>query len=101
MISSSSSVVVTTTASRVAFVVNDPKNNDESMTKPRGYFADQFEVLLDFLVIGAVTKQRCYDRIEVITRHILTGPVQKYGGKRMDAYMHSSVEQVIMAFTFR
>lgn len=41
--SSSASVVVTTTASRVSFDVNDPQDNDEFMTKPRGYFADQFE----------------------------------------------------------
>lgn len=54
--SSSASVVVTTTASRVSFDVNDPQDNDEFMTKPRGYFADQFEVFHDFLVICAVTK---------------------------------------------
>ena len=51
--SPSASVVVTTTASRVAFDVNDTQDNDEPMTKPRGYFTDQFEVFHDPLLLAA------------------------------------------------
>lgn len=42
--SSSSSVVVTTTSLRVDFDTEDPQDSDDSLIKPRGYFADQFEV---------------------------------------------------------
>ncbi|RDB25008.1 Cysteine synthase 2 [Hypsizygus marmoreus] len=41
--SSSSSLVVTTTALHVGFDMEDPQDNEEFLTKPRGYFADQFE----------------------------------------------------------
>lgn len=41
--SSSSSVVVTTTSLRVNFDTEDHQNNEDYLTKPRGFFADQFE----------------------------------------------------------
>ncbi|KAF9462450.1 PALP-domain-containing protein [Collybia nuda] len=41
--SNSASVLVTTTASRVEFDMEDPHSKDEYLSKPRGYFADQFE----------------------------------------------------------
>ncbi|GLB37783.1 putative PALP-domain-containing protein [Lyophyllum shimeji] len=40
--SSTDSVLVSTTSSHVQFE-DDPKENEEFLTKPRGYFADQFE----------------------------------------------------------
>ncbi|KAG6831716.1 hypothetical protein H0H87_004267 [Tephrocybe sp. NHM501043] len=41
--SPTSSVVVTTTSLHVNFDTNDPEDEEDYLTKPRGFFADQFE----------------------------------------------------------
>ncbi|KAF8070786.1 tryptophan synthase beta subunit-like PLP-dependent enzyme [Lyophyllum atratum] len=41
--SNTSSVVVTTTSLHVNFDTEEPQDQDDFLTKPRGYFADQFE----------------------------------------------------------
>lgn len=38
------SVVVTTTSSDASSMSSNPKDNDDLVEKPRGFFADQFEV---------------------------------------------------------
>ncbi|KAG6833717.1 hypothetical protein C0991_005337, partial [Blastosporella zonata] len=41
--SPTSSIVVTTTSLHVDFDTNDPEDEEDYLTKPRGFFADQFE----------------------------------------------------------
>ena len=91
---SSASVVVTTTSSHVHAegAVDDPMDED-LLRKPRGFFADQFEVLNFDVQTGRQLCSRAH-RIVVILTHITKGLAQNSGAKLMVTSTHLYLEQV-------
>lgn len=83
MITGSPSVVVSTTSSHVRpeGTEDDPRNI-ELLTKPRGFFADQFEVCrqVAFRVLQFSLGQPC--RTKAILMHTTKELAQRYGDKR-------------------
>ena len=96
MITGSPSVVVSTTSSHVhpEGTENDPQDM-ELLTKPRGFFADQFEVrsrVRQVSVLWFSLGRRC--RTEVTLMHTTKGPVQRYGDKQTGNWTRSSRARV-------
>ena len=96
MITGSPSVVVSTTSSHVRpeGTENDPQDM-ELLTKPRGFFADQFEVrsrVRQVSVLRFSLGRRC--RTEVTLMHTTKGPVQRYGDKQTGNWTRSSRARV-------
>lgn len=91
MITGSPSVVVSTTSSHVRpeGTQNDPQDM-ELLTKPRGFFADQFEVGCRAAspITGVLLGHRC--RTGATLMHTLKGQVQRYGDKQTASWMRSS-----------
>lgn len=93
--------VVTSVASEdaVARSLNNHSLESELQSKPRGFFADQFEVRQQWR--GKIISQFNVGRIEVTMMPISTEPVRKCGDKQMEAFMPSFLEQVIMRHCLR
>lgn len=93
MITGSSSVVVSTTSSHVRpeGTQDDPRDM-ELLTKPRGFFADQFEVRPR--AKGWISHLANGYRTGAILMRTMKGLVRKYGGKRTGNWMRLSRARV-------
>ena len=90
--SSTSAVVVTSKANEVELGRANPHSSDALESRPRGFFADQFEV--SHVYIGRLPELNYCNRTEAISKRIMRKRVPRYGGKQMGTSMHSFLAPV-------
>lgn len=91
--SPSSSVVVSTKSLHVNFDTSNLEEEEDYLTKPRGFFADQFEASLIHCQ-NRSPSELLGSRIGAISMHISMKLGPRYGDKLMGILTHLSVVQV-------
>lgn len=97
---STPSSVVVTTLSNIDFDKDNWQNDEDFLTKPRGYFADQFEVKRSFYcgilrpILSHLLRLSILVRTEATMKHISKEQALKFGDKRVGELMPSSLVQV-------